>query len=263
MIEGTQFGSLECNVMPAAFLGGFNPVVSIFDIPFLLPNDAAKANALRTGQFGQFILDSFTNRGLVAIALWPNGRKSLTSNKPITGSESFSGQKFRVMDSRILIEQFSAMGASAIAIPFGELYTSLQTGVVDGEENPLDTISTMKFHEVQKYLVVSEHGAMEDVVLFNPGWWKSLPEGHRKIITDTFIEIRPEVEKMKAEAQVKALEIIKTAGKTEISKLSDADQKKWQSLMVPKAEAAYAERAGAEGKKALELYKAELKKLGA
>jgi C4-dicarboxylate-binding protein DctP len=262
MIEGTQFGALESTVMPAAFLGGFNPVVSVFDIPFLLPNDAAKANALRTGPFGQFVLDSFSSRGLVAIALWPNGRKSLTSNKPINSPQAFAGQKFRVMDSRILIEQFGAVGASAIAIPFGELYTALQTGVVDGEENPLDTISTMKFHEVQKHLVVSEHGAMEDVVLFNPTWWKSLPEGHRKVITDTFIEIRPEVEKMKAEAQVAALQIIKAAGKTEISNLSDADRKAWQSAMVPKAEAAFVERAGAEGKKALELYRAELKRLG-
>lgn len=263
MIEGTQFGSLESTVMPAAFLGGFNPVVSVFDIPFLLPNDTAKANELRTGPFGQFVLDSFSSRGLTAIALWPNGRKSMTSNKPITGPESFEGQKFRVMNSRILIEQFNAVGASAIALPFGELYTALQTGVVDGEENPLDTISTMKFHEVQKYLVVSEHGAMEDIVLFNPGWWKGLPEGHRKIITDTFIEIRPEVEKMKAEAQVKALEIIKNAGKTEISKLSDAERKKWEALMVPKAQAAFVERASAEGKKALELYNAEMKRIGA
>ena len=69
MIEGTQFGSMESTVMPAAFLGGFNPVVSVFDIPFLLPNDMAKANALRTGAFGQFVLDSFTSRGLTAIAL--------------------------------------------------------------------------------------------------------------------------------------------------------------------------------------------------
>lgn len=262
MIEGTQFGALESTVMPAAFLGGFNPVVSVFDIPFLLPKDPAQANALRTGPFGQFVLDSFTSRGLAAIALWPNGRKSLTSNKPISGLSAFNGQKFRVMDSRILIEQFSSVGASAIAIPFGELYTALQTGVVDGEENPLDTISTMKFYEVQKHLVVSEHGAMEDVVLFNPAWWKSLPEGHRKIITDAFIEIRPEVEKMKAEAQVAALDTIKSSGKTEIGNLSDTEAKAWQAAMAPKSEQAFIARAGAEGQKAIDLYKAELKKLG-
>ena len=262
MIEGTQFGSIECNVMPAAFLGGFNPVVSIFDIPFLLPDDPAKSNELRTGKFGQFILDTFSNRGLVAIALWPNGRKSLTSNKPLANIEAFKGQKFRVMDSRILIEQFSAVGANAIAIAFGELYTALQTGVVDGEENPLDTISTMKFHEVQKYLVVSNHGAMEDVVLFNPTWWNGLPAGHRKIITDTFIEVRPEVEKMKNEAQDKALDVIKASGKVEIRTMSEAERNQFRAAMAPKSQEAYLQRAGAEGKKAVEIYEAEQKRLG-
>ncbi len=262
MIEGTQFGSLECNVMPAAFLGGFNPVVSIFDIPFLLPDDQAKSNELRTGKFGQFILDSFSSRGLTAIALWPNGRKSLTSNKPMTNLESFKGQKFRVMDSKILIEQFSAVGANAIAIAFGELYTALQTGVVDGEENPLDTILTMKFHEVQKYLVVSNHGAMEDVVLFNPTWWKGLPEGHRKIITEAFIEVRPEVEQMKNEATAKALEQIKASGKVEIHTLADAERRQYQAAMVPKAQEAYLQRAPGEGQKAVELYQTEQKRLG-
>jgi tripartite ATP-independent transporter DctP family solute receptor len=262
MIEGTQFGSIECNVMPAAFLGGFNPVVSIFDIPFLLPDDQGKSNELRTGAFGQFILDTFSTRGLTAIALWPNGRKSLTSNKPLNTIEAFKGQKFRVMDSRILIEQFSAVGANAIAIAFGELYTALQTGVVDGEENPLDTISTMKFHEVQKYLVVSNHGAMEDLVLFNPAWWQALPAGHRKIITDTFIEVRPEVEKMKNEAQDKALEVIKAAGKTEIRTMDEAERKALRAAMVPKAQEAFVQRAGAEGKKAIDLYESERKRLG-
>ena len=262
MIEGTQFGSLECTVEPAAFLGGFDPVVSVFDIPFLLPDDKAKADALRTGKFGQDILDSFSSRGFVAIALWPNGRKCMTSNRPLADIAAFNGQKFRVMDSKILIDQFASVGANAIALPFGELYTALQTGVVDGEENPLDTISTMKFHEVQKYLVVSNHGAMEDLILFNPKWWNGLPAGHRKIITDAFIEVRPEVEKMKTEAAEHALEQIKASGKVEIRVLSDAERKTWRARMAPKAEAAYIARAGEEGKKALAIYHAEADRLG-
>jgi tripartite ATP-independent transporter DctP family solute receptor len=262
MIEGVQFGSLECTVMPAAFLGGFNPVVSIFDIPFLLPEDKAKANEVRTGAFGQFILDSFKPRGFVALALWPNGRKSLTSNKPLESIDSFKGQKFRVMDSRILIDQFAAVGASALAIQFGELYTALQTGVVDGQENPLDTITTMKFHEVQKNLVVSNHGAMEDVVLFNPAWWGALPEGHRKIIADAFLEVRPEVEAMKEEAMNKALDQLKASGRIEMRTLTDAERAAWRTRMAPAAEAAYLQRSGAEGKKALDLYKTELQRVG-
>ena len=262
MIEATQLGTNEGTVMPAAFLGGFNPAVSILDIPYLLPSDRAAAQRLRGGAFGQAILGSFSSRGFVALTLWPNGRKSLSSNKPLDSIEAMKGQKFRVMDSKILIEQFAAVNASAVAIQFGELYTALQTGVIDGQENPLDTISTMKFHEVQKYLVVTEHGVMEDVVLFNPGWWNKLPAGHREVIRKAFDELRPEFEKNKDAAQQAALDVIKTAGKTSIRVADEKERNRMREVMYPKARAAYLERAGGEGKKLIDLYEQERKKLG-
>ena len=236
-------------------------MVSVFDIPFVLPEDSAKAKALRTGPFGKYILDSFSSRGMTAIMLWPNGRKNMTSNKPLATMADFKGQKFRVMDSKILIEQFNAVGASAIALPFGELYTALQTGVVDGEENPLDTIATMKFHEVQKHLVVSQHGAMEDVALFNTAWWNSLPEEYQTIIVDAFKDGQSMIEKLKAEAHAQALEKIKAAG-VDVRELGADERKEWRAAMAPTSEAAFVARTGDEGKKALEIYHAEMKKLG-
>lgn len=261
MIEGTQFGTNEGTVMPAAFLGGFNPAVSVLDIPYIYPSDRALAQKLRGGPFGKALLDTFSSRGFVAIALWPNGRKSITSNKSLQQLTDLEGQKFRVMDSKILIEQFAAVDASAVAIPFGELYTALQTGVIDGQENPLDTISTMKFHEVQKNLVVTEHGAMEDVVLFNPGWWNKLPAGHRKVIVEAFEEVRPAFEKNKDAAQQKALEVIRASGRTSVRVASEAERAKLREAMYPRARAAYLERAGAEGKKLVDLYEQERAKL--
>ena len=83
MIEGTQFGAIECTVQPAAFLGGFNPVVSVLDVPYLFPSDRALSQKLREGAFGQALLKSFESRGLHALTEWPNGRKCLTSNKPL------------------------------------------------------------------------------------------------------------------------------------------------------------------------------------
>jgi tripartite ATP-independent transporter DctP family solute receptor len=261
MIEGTQLGTEEGTVMPAAFLGGFNPAISILDIPFLFPSDRAAAQQLRGGAFGKALLDSFSSRGFVAIALWPNGRKSLTSNKPLDSIEAMKGQKFRVMDSKILIEQFAAVNASAVAIQFGELYTALQTGVIDGQENPLDTISTMKFHEVQKNLLVTEHGVMEDVVLFNPGWWKSLPAAHRDVIVKAFDEVRPQFEKNKDAAQDAALEQIRASGKTSVRIASEKERARLRDVMYPRSRAAYLERGGAEGKKLISLYESERKKL--
>ena len=261
MTEGTQFGTIQGTVSPAAFLGGFDPAVSILDIPYLYPTSRTASQKLRAGPFGKAILDSFSSRGLVAITIWPNGRKSMTSNKPLANLDAYKGQKFRVMDSKILQEQFAAVGASAVSIPFGELYTALQTGVVDGEENPLDTISTMKFFEVQKNLVVTEHGVMEDIVLFNPGWWKSLPANYQQIIVKAFDEVRPEVEKNKEAAQQTALETIRKAG-VHVRVADEAERHRLGQAMYARAKAAYLERAGAEGQKLVALYETEIKKVG-
>lgn len=259
MTEGVQLGTLEATVSPAAFLGGFNPAISVLDIPYLLPADEDKAQALREGPFGAALLDTFASRGVVGVTLWPNGRKNFTSNKPLDDIAAFTDQKFRVMDSKILIEQFDALNASAIALPFGELYTSLQTGVVDGQENPLDTILRMKFHEVQDYLVVSEHGAMEDVVLFNPIFWASLPAEYQTIITDTFNEVIPELRAHKAAAVKAALDEIAA---TDINvRTADAEERAaLRSAMYAQAAAAYVERAGDEGQALLDVYEAEYAK---
>jgi len=253
MNEGVQLGSLEATVSPAAFLGGFNPLVSILDIPYLYPQDDQKAQALRSGEFGQALLKTFDSRGVKALLLWPNGRKHFTSNKPLNKISDFEGQKFRVMDSKILIEQFNALGASAIALPFAELYTALQTGVVDGEENPLDTIRNMKYYEVQKNLVVSDHGLMEDVVLFNPTWWGNLPDEYKTVIMDTFKEVIPELIAHKANAVAGALDDVKSHGMN-VRVASDEEKAELRKIMYPQARDAYVEKAGAEGKALVDIY---------
>ena len=260
MTEGVQLGTIEATMAPAAFLGGFNPAVSVLDIPFLLPADAGQAQKILEGPLGRAVLDSFSSRGIVAVAIWPNGIKNFTSNKPLPNPASFKGQKFRVMDSRILIEQFNALGASAIALSFGELYTSLQTGVVDGQENPLDTIQRMKFHEVQKHLVLSGHGALIDVALFNAAWWNKLAPDHQTIIRAAFAEIVPQLRTHKAAAIQQALLIIKKSDTT-IRTVGAAERKALRAAMYPRARNAYLKRAGAEGAKLIEIYEREYAKV--
>ncbi len=256
MTEGVQLGSLEATVAPAAFLGGFNPAVSILDIPYLLPEDDAAAQKIRGGEFGKKLCETFNSRGVHCVGLWPNGRKNFTSNKPLDKIADFSGQKFRVMDSNILIQQFNALGASAIALPFGELYTALQTGVVDGEENPLDTIRAMKFYEVQKNILLSNHGAMEDVILFNPAWWNNLPAKYQTVITDTFQEVIPELIAHKAKGVASALEEIKASG-ANVREVSEAEKTELRAAMFPAAKKAYLDRAGEEGAALMAIYEKE------
>lgn len=253
MNEGVQLGVIEGTVSPAAFLGGFNPLVSVLDIPYLLPSDRSEAAELRNNAFGDAILDSFDQYGFEAVALWPNGRKNFTSNSPLNDTDSFEGQRFRVMDSNILIEQFNAVDASAIALPFSELYTALQTGVVDGQENPLDTIATMRYYEVQDYLAISEHGAMEDVVLFNPTWWSSLPEEYQTAIVDAFLEVRPQVEELKEAAQATALETLEANG-MQVRVVSDDERSQLRDIMYPQARDVYLENTGDAGSALIGVY---------
>lgn len=255
MTEGVQLGTLEATVSPAAFLGGFNPTVSVLDIPYLMPSDGAKAQALRESPFGDALLKTFSNKGVVGVAWWPNGLKNFTSNKPLDNIAAFADQKFRVMDSKILIEQFNGLGASAIALPFGELYTSLQTGVVDGQENPLDTIQRMKFFEVQDYLVISEHGAMEDIVLFNPAWWESLPEKYQVIINDAFNEVVPDLITHKAKAVQSALDVIAQSD-INIRVASTKERAAFRKAMYDGSVAAYIDRAGDAGQSLIDVYTA-------
>ncbi|SDH42507.1 TRAP transporter substrate-binding protein [Alloyangia pacifica] len=253
MNEGVQLGTIEGTVAPAAFLGGFNPAVSILDIPYLIPEDAAEAQALRDGPFGQALLATFADKGMVALTLWPNGKKQFSSNKPLDDLAAFADQKFRVMDSSILLEQFNALGASAIALPFGELYTSLQTGVVDGEENPLDTIKNMKFYEVQENVVISDHGAMEDVVLFNPMFWESLPVEYQDVIKGAFTEVIPELTAHKAAAVEEALQVIKDSG-TNVRVAGPEERAELRELTWGPASEAYVAMAGDTGKALLAAY---------
>ena len=255
MTEGVQLGTLEATVSPAAFLGGFNSAVSVLDIPYLMPADTAAAQALREGPFGDALLDTFTGKGVVGVAWWPNGMKNFTSNKPLNDIAAFADQKFRVMDSKILIEQFNALGASAIALPFGELYTSLQTGVVDGQENPLDTIQRMKFFEVQDYLVISEHGAMEDVVLFNPTWWEGLPAEYQVIINDAFDEVVPALIEHKAGAIQTALDVISESD-INIRVAPQEERAAFRDAMYDGSVAAYIGRAGDTGQALIDVYTA-------
>ncbi len=257
MIEGAQLGTIEIVITPAAFLGGFNPMVSVLDIPYILPSDRAVSRKLREGKFGEAVLDSFRAKGLEPVALWDGGRKQFTSNKPLSELTDFSGQRFRVMDSKILIEQFAGLKASAIVLQFAELYTALQNGVIDGQENPLDIIEKMKFFEVQKNVLVTDHGAITEVILMSPAFFNKLPENYRSIVKAAFKEVAGEVEAGKAEDAEKSLAFFKTRG-LNVRIADEAERKKLRDMVYPKAAAVYVGMAGPGGKTLIDLYEKEL-----
>lgn len=256
LLEGVQFGSVDGAVTPTSFVTGFNPAAAVLDIPYIVPQDTHKLTELVMGPFGDAVLKTFDKRQMKAVVLWLNGFKHFLSNKPVGKPEDFKGQRFRVMDSRILIKQFDALGASAIALPFGELYTALQNGVVDGNENTLTAIQQMKFYEVQKYMTYSYHGALVDVVLFNQAWWNKLPEKYQEIVTQAFRDGVDKLLELDEEDNKEAMEFIEKAG-MKVQTWDAAQQAEIRDMTYEQTKDAYIELAGDEGKTLLNIYEKE------
>lgn len=188
MFEGLQMGTQEIALVPTARISGFAPELQLFDLPFLFPNREI-GYEIMDGEVGTTLLDNLKSQKIKGVAFYEDGYKHFTSNKPISTLEDFKGQKFRTMESPIIINQFKALGANPTPIDFGELYSSLQLGVVDGQENPLVTIVSSKFYEVQKYLTLSEHAYLGHVLIFSDDWYSKLPEDIQKILYDKGREI--------------------------------------------------------------------------
>jgi len=180
-IEATQLNTQQGALLPNSNFIGFYPAASITDLPFLFPSREV-AYKVTDGELGEEYLKGFEKMGLKAVAFWESGFKQFTGNFEIRRPADFKGKKIRVMESPVLIAQFRALGASAVPINFAEVYNSLQQGVVDGQENPMSSIYKMKFHEVQKYVAISDHGWLPLVVTFNKGFWDGLPKEYQNVI---------------------------------------------------------------------------------
>ena len=188
MFEGLQMGTQEIALVPTARISGFAPELQLFDLPFLFPSREIGYKVM-DGELGTDLLDNLKDQKVKGVAFYEDGYKHFTSNKPIAKLEDFSGQKFRTMESPIIINQFKALGANPTPIDFGELYSSLQLGVVDGQENPLVTIESSKFYEVQTNLTLSEHAYLGHVLIFSDDWYNKLPEDIQTILYDKGREI--------------------------------------------------------------------------
>ena len=158
-------GAQEMMVGSTAPLAGMVKEFGVFDLPFLF-NSEKEADAVLDGQLGQDLLKKLEARGLVGLVYWENGFRNMTNSKrPINRAEDMQGIKLRVMQNQIALGVFNTLGANAVPMPFSELFTALETRTVDGQENPITTIQSSKFYEVQPYLTISRHVYTPWVVL--------------------------------------------------------------------------------------------------
>jgi len=188
VLRKLKFNAVQMAAPSFSKFTGLVPQLALFDLPFLF-NDENHLHKVLDGEVGKKLLQMVNDKGYVALAYWDNGFKQLTDSKrPLIKPEDARGLKFRVMSSKVLIAQFEALDAIPVVLPFSEVYSALQQGVVDGQENTISNIYTKKFYEVQNYMTISNHGYLGYMVVMSKTFWKKLPNDLKQVIKQAIKE---------------------------------------------------------------------------
>ena len=232
-MEALQLGAVQ---MLAPSLAKFGPLgvkeFEVFDLPYLFPSKQALYNVTE-GPIGKSLLQKLEPKGLIGLAYWDNGFKVMSANKPLHAPADFKGQKMRIQSSKVLDAQMRALGANPQVLAFSEVYQALQTGVVDGTENPPSNMYTQKMHEVQKHVTVTYHGYLGYAVIVNKKFWEGLPADIRGQLEAA---MKDATLYEKAIAQVdndRSLESIRKSGRTTVYVPTDAEQAAFRKVLLP------------------------------
>jgi C4-dicarboxylate-binding protein DctP len=244
-VEALQIGAVQ---MLAPSLAKFGPLgvkeFEIFDFPFIF-DDTNELHKITAGPVGTGLLNKLETRGIKGLAFWDNGFKSMSANTPLKTVADYKGKKMRIQSSKVLEEQMRTLGAIPQVMPFSEVYQALDTGVVDGTENPLSNFYTQKMHEVQKHLTLTNHGYLGYAVIVNKKFWDGLPADVRGQLEQAMKESTVYANKIADEENQKSLDGVKKSGKTIVYVPTPEERLALKKALVP-VHAKMAERVGKE-----------------
>ena len=244
-MEALQLGSVD---MLAPSLAKFAPLgvkeFEVFDLPYIF-DGYEDLHKVTTGPVGKKLLNMLEVKGILGLAYWDNGFKVMSANKPLKTPADFKGLKMRIQSSKILDAQMRALGAIPQVMAFSEVYQALQTGVVDGTENPPSNLYTQKMHEVQKYVTFSNHGYLGYAVIVNKKFWAGLPADIRTQLEGAMVDATVFANSIAKQKNEEDLASVKASGKSEIIMLSDEEKAAWKAELV-KVHTQMADRIGAD-----------------
>ncbi|WP_119292307.1 TRAP transporter substrate-binding protein [Azohydromonas sediminis] len=184
MIEAVQLGTLDLVNTSTGPLGNFVPEVKIVDIPFLF-RGYDHARKTLDGPIGEDLLAKMRAKNLIGLAWTENGFRHMTNNKrPIVKAEDAKGLKMRTMENKVHMDGYKTFGILPTPMPFPELFTALQQGTVDGQENPIPVILSAKFAQVQKHLSLTGHVYSPAVIILSPAVWNKLSDADKKVFVE-------------------------------------------------------------------------------
>lgn len=212
---------------------GNNPQFNVPALPFMFDNDE-EAIAFWDGEKGKEILGSLEGDGVLGLSMWPNGGKHITNNeRAVDSPEDFQGLKFRTQGGQVLEAVYSALGAGSESIPFGELYTALDQGVVDGQENTFSNIESKKFDEVQKFMTIMNHTRVDYAVFTNTEFWNSMNDATKEIVQAGLDEGTAVAREEAISLNEEALELIRERGLVEITELTPEQIEEFRTALEP------------------------------
>lgn len=181
-IEAAQLNNIQVATPSGGVLANFSKKIRVINLPFLLTDQKVAYKVLNESAVGQKLLDSLSEIGLIGLAFGDYGMRNLTSKKEIKNMTDLKGLKIRTMKVPDHLALWKNMGANPTPIAFSELYTALQQGVVDGQENPYETIYLSKFYEVQKYITVVGHIYDLQPIIMSKKFYDGLPPNYQHIV---------------------------------------------------------------------------------
>lgn len=231
MVEQVQAGALEAAVLPTAWIAPIAPSVQVLDLPFLFPERKSLYQVV-DGPVGAEILKPLAKVNIEGVAFWESGFKQFTGQFPIREPGDYKGRKIRTMPAAVIQEQFKAFGATPTTIAFSELYSALQQNVVDGQENPIASIASMRLFEVQKYMTISDHGFLAYVFMFSKPFLDRLPKEQKAMLVEAAREGSRVQRAIIQDAEKEHLETFRKAG-VQITTLTPAQRAKFEQASRP------------------------------
>mgnify|MGYP002363608808 FL=1 len=232
-MEALQLGAVQ---MLAPSLAKFGPLgvkeFEVFDLPFIFSSydDLRKVT---NGAVGKQLMAKLEPKGIRGLGYWDNGFKSFSLNSPIKSPADLKGKKLRIQSSKVLEEEIRALGGLPQVMAFSEVYQALQTGVVDGTENPISNLYTQKMHEVQKHLTITDHGYLGYAVIVNKKFWDGLPADVRAQLEDAMEQATRYANQIAKVENDNALEAVKKSGKTTVYVPTKEERLAFKKALVP------------------------------
>lgn len=234
LLEGIRLGTIDLGLTGNPFFTAFAPRLNVMDLPYLF-RDADPAHKVMDGPIGQELLKDLEKNRMKGLAFWEIGfRHITTSNRSIRVPDDLKGVKIRTTPNPAHIEAFKILGANPVPMPYTELYLALQTGTVDGQENPITNIYANRLFEVQKHVSLTGHAYTASIVAMNLVKFNALPPDQQKILLDATHEAAIFQRELNAKLESENLEKIRKAGLEVIDKVDLAAFRKAVAAPVAK-----------------------------